>query len=70
MPFVRKSIDCSLPTHAQATLLLEVGDQIAVQLYDTSDYYYNQNVKMKQTMTFTGFLLSSLNKVDMQPAIL
>ena len=61
----KSNTNCSFPTHAQATLQLDVGDQISVKVQDSSSFLRTSNVhRMNQTMTFTGFLLSSLDKVD------
>ena len=55
---------CSYPAHAQATLLLQVGDQVSVQLHNSESFLHASDVQpIKNTLSFTGFLLYSTNKV-------
>ena len=51
---------CSFPAHAEATILLEAGDQVSVQL----NYAENVMQVMNNNLSFTGFLLYSLNTVN------
>ena len=62
--FCQLNYSCSFPAHAEATILLEVGDQVWIQLSDSASYLHATDVQtMNNTLSFTGFLLYSLNKV-------
>ena len=59
-----KNTECAFPAHAQATLLLEVGDQVSVQLNNSGRFLHiTDNSPIGDSLSFTGFLLHSFNKV-------
>ena len=62
--FCKVNANCSLfPVQAEATLALEVGDQVSVQLQDKKMFLNFSNVQ-QTSLSFTGFLLNSLDMVD------
>ena len=57
-------ISCSFPAEAEAAVLLQVGDQVSVQLHNSAGFLHASDVQQEEnTLSFTGFLLSSLNQV-------